>query len=354
MVPSRIAPEIAKTETGSLWSLVHPLTRPRARIVAVASGKGGVGKTILTANLAVSLAQSLSASGGKVVAVDLDIGCGNLNTCLGVRASAGTVNDFLLEKKSLNELLTATDQGNLQMICGSYSGLDESRLEGSMRQSLIGELTRIDADFVLLDLGAGSSPDVMDFFLRADDRLIVVTPEATSLHNAYLFAKSATLRSVLAQLEKEEFLNPVKAKVQQMLESSESPNLRTLIQELRTWDLYSSYVLAGIVADLDIKFVVNMYRGGADKEHLLRFHQLLYRHLCCSDNVEYLGFVHYDRSVPRAVQSIEPLLQRYPGSRAARDIRALADHLETRERFEVAPLNFPSEPWWSLARLMGR
>ncbi|TDI10342.1 MAG: hypothetical protein E2P08_02120, partial [Acidobacteria bacterium] len=82
----------------------------KSRTIAIASGKGGVGKTVITANLALSLAQQFRGKTGSVVAVDLDLGCGNLNSCLGVRSPNGTINSFLLNKVSdLEQILTPTE-----------------------------------------------------------------------------------------------------------------------------------------------------------------------------------------------------------------------------------------------------
>ena len=124
----------------------------------IASGKGGVGKMIITANLALSLAQRYESE-GSIVAVDLDLGCGNLNACLGVRSPNGTIDGFLTQKVQ-----------NLQQLNG------------------------LEANFTLIDLGAGTSEDLLDIFLGAGEKIIVVTPESLSLHNAFVFLKSAILR----------------------------------------------------------------------------------------------------------------------------------------------------------------
>ena len=198
----------------------------KSRTIAIASGKGGVGKTVITANLALSLAQQFRGKTGSVVAVDLDLGCGNLNSCLGVRSPNGTINNFLLNKVSdLEQILTPTEQENLQMICSSYSGTPEMKLEEELKKELLNGLGNLDANYVLVDLGAGTAPEVLDFFLGASEKIVVITPEALSLHNAFVFLKAAILRFLWGELEREEFLSPVKSNLRWMIEDEKDLNI---------------------------------------------------------------------------------------------------------------------------------
>ena len=322
----------------------------KSRTIAIASGKGGVGKTVITANLALSLAQQFRGKTGSVVAVDLDLGCGNLNSCLGVRSPNGTINNFLLNKVSdLEQILTPTEQENLQMICSSYSGTPEMKLEEELKKELLNSLGNLDANYVLVDLGAGTAPEVLDFFLGASEKIVVITPEALSLHNAFVFLKAAILRFLWGELEREEFLSPVKSNLRWMIEDEKDLNIGKLIDRLKAWDRYAAYVLAGLVNDLKIKFVVNMYRGGVQKSHLQNFHNLMFKYLCVRNNISYLGFIHFDRGIPDSVQAVSPFLLRHPNRRAARDFLKVAVRLANDEQPNHIPLlHLPKRPWWSL------
>lgn len=317
------------------------------RTIAIASGKGGVGKTIITANLALSLAQRYGSE-ASIVAVDLDLGCGNLNSCLGVRSPNGTIDGFLTNKVSnLEQLLTPTGQSNLRMICSSYSGSPNTRLNEERKQSLLQQLNRLRANFTLIDLGAGTSEDVLDIFLSASEKIVVITPESLSLHNAFVFIKSAILRFLWNELGREDFLNPVKSNLEKMIQDEEKLDLGLLIDRLKVWDRYAAYVLAGLIDDLKIKFIVNMYRGGAEKSQLLNFHDLLFRYLRIRNNLSYLGFVHFDNGVPASVQAIKPFLLTYPKNRAAKDLVQVAEHLaEEKELYNSPVLSFPRQSWW--------
>src|SRR5262245_3846393 len=113
-----------------------PATHSKPRLVAFASGKGGVGKTVCTANLALHLAEH-----GNVLSVDMDLGCGNLNTGLGVRVVPHSINDFLESKiPELAPLKTATAHPALQLICCSYNPIEKTTLTPEQKVRLLQRL----------------------------------------------------------------------------------------------------------------------------------------------------------------------------------------------------------------------
>lgn len=318
---------------------------PKPRTIAVASGKGGVGKSVVTANLAICLAQQLSVQGGSVVAIDMDLGCGNLNACLGVRSPNGNINHYLSnQESSLTKVLTPTEKSNLKMICSSYSGSPEIQLSDDQKEDLMAEINSLPADFVLIDLGAGISSNVLDMFLAGTDKVIVTTPESLSLHNAFVFLKTVILHYLWRQLEREDVLSTVRQNWGQMIDDREYLDIRSLLERVKVWDRYAGFILAGLINELEIKFVVNRYRGGIENAHLRKFHRLLYKYLCVRSNISYLGFVHSDRDVLASTQALIPFVLGYPENRAAKDIREIASRLITGEVLDNTPqLQLPRE-----------
>jgi len=309
-------------------------------MVAVASGKGGVGKTFITANLSLALADHLS-SVGRVVSVDLDLGCGNLSTCLGVRSPSGSINDFIMGRTStLASTMSLTDSTNLQMISGAYDGLIDAQLTMDWKQRLLDQICDLDAHYTTMDLGAGTSDNVMDFFLAANDRLLVITPESLALHNAFLFIKSAILHLIDQELSKARHLAPVRQEVHEILHHEKGVDLRTLIARLKEWDKFSAYLVRGMIDEFQIKLVVNMYRGGEEKKYLQRFHDLLLRRLYLR-NFQYMGMVHYGRKVHDTAQSLRPYIRSYPRDHVSRDIHEVAARLVRRIDDPEPVLRFP-------------
>ena len=315
----------------------------KARTVAIASGKGGVGKTVITANLSLSLAQQFGTRNRPVVAIDLDLGCENLNSCLGVRSPNGTINSFLSRKvPSLRHILTPTPQKHLHMICSSYSGSPEMALTERLKKNLLDEASALEASWVLMDLGAGTSGDVLDLFLGATEKIIVITPEALSLHNAFLFLKTLILHYLWRELGKEGLLSSVKPTWQKLIDDRQDISIPELIDRIRDWDRYAAYVLTGLIDDLKIKFLVNQYRGSSENSHLKNFHHLLFKYLCVRTNISYLGFVYFDEGVRKSVQAIKPFLLDSPENQAAQDLRAFGSASGRRSRDGYHPSFAPS------------
>ena len=155
------------------------------QLIAVASGKGGVGKS----NVAAGLAILLSASGARVALVDADVGLGNLDVLMGVNG-ASTLAEVAAGRKSIEQVLT-------RLPCGARLAAGGSGLKAPAalwRSAVLEGLSRIRGSFdlVLLDCASGVGSDVMDFCAVADHVLVVTTPEPTALTDAYGMIKSLT------------------------------------------------------------------------------------------------------------------------------------------------------------------
>jgi flagellar biosynthesis protein FlhG len=159
--------------------------RRTARVLAIASGKGGVGKT----NIAVNLAISLARRGRRVVLVDADLGTANVDVVMNVR-SQFNLSHLLRRERTIDEIAVPVEPG-LRLIVGASGLASVADLSPLDRQTLIEELGRLesDADIILLDCGAGISQNVLAFTQSSDELLIVTTPEPTALTDAYALVK---------------------------------------------------------------------------------------------------------------------------------------------------------------------
>ncbi|MGD9850809.1 MAG: P-loop NTPase [Nitrospirales bacterium] len=166
-----------------------------ATILSVASGKGGVGKSMVVSNLGLLL----SRQGKRVILVDLDIGGANLHILFGMFHPPFTLTDFLTNRiKTLEETAHSINAfSQLKLIPGTGETLITSNLQHAKKKRLIRHLQKLDADIVLVDVGAGTSYHTLDFFLLADYYLAVATPDPTSVLDLYRFIKLAAIRKVL-------------------------------------------------------------------------------------------------------------------------------------------------------------
>jgi flagellar biosynthesis protein FlhG len=161
------------------------------RIVTVGAGKGGVGKSIIAANLAVTFAQG----GRRVLLVDADLGAPNLHTLLGVDQVRSGLDAFFARGGKLEAIAVPTNVPNLSFVAGAFQG-DAANLAAPLRRHLVEAVKAADADVVILDVGAGTGAATVDLFLAADHRLLVMVPQLPSVQNAYLFLKAAVLQLV--------------------------------------------------------------------------------------------------------------------------------------------------------------
>lgn len=167
------------------------------RIVAIGGGKGGVGKTLVATNLALALARQQQ----RVLLIDADLGGANAHTVLGIAPPLVTLSDVVHRRAALNDVAVNTPFANLRFVSGALDDIGAANPNHAQKMRLLRELSRTDTDVVILDLGAGTSFNTLDFFLIAHLGVLVVLPEPTSVENAYRFLKAAFFRR-LAAVEK--------------------------------------------------------------------------------------------------------------------------------------------------------
>lgn len=162
---------------------------PKAkRLIAVGGGKGGVGKSVV----AIALATEWARRGRRVVLADLDLGAANLHSYLGIHHTTPTLARFLRrETDMLDGLLVETGQSGLQLLRGADDVPGLANPQHWMKLKLLRHIRAIDADVVLLDLGAGTAFNTLDFFGTADLGLVVTEPQPAAVMNAYGFIKAA-------------------------------------------------------------------------------------------------------------------------------------------------------------------
>lgn len=169
---------------------------PRAlpELMVVGGGKGGVGKTCFSVNLAVEIARR----GWRVVLVDADLSCSNVEAMLGISAAA-RLDDYFdpVAPRALTDILCPTGYENLRLIAGTTGLSDAAHPRFQQKVALMKELKGLEADLVILDLDAGAHYNTLDFFLLGESQsFLVITPERTSIDNAFKFLRAALFRRI--------------------------------------------------------------------------------------------------------------------------------------------------------------
>jgi flagellar biosynthesis protein FlhG len=152
----------------------------KTRIITVTSGKGGVGKT----NMSVNMALAYARLGKKVVVMDADLGLANVNVMLNMIPKFNLYH-VIRKQKTMKEIMVETDYG-ISIVAGASGFSKIANLSEDERQNFINELdTLSNADIIIIDTSAGVSSNVMDFIAAADDAVIITTPEPTAITDAY-------------------------------------------------------------------------------------------------------------------------------------------------------------------------
>ncbi|CAN5248246.1 N/A [soil metagenome] len=301
-------------------------------LVAVGGGKGGVGKSFVTANLALALARRGAAAGQRVTAVDLDFGGSNLNLFFGETFPARELSDFLDGRADgLDAITQPTRLGNLRYVAGSFDLVTAVDPVRDRKLDLVREIVGLDADYVLLDLPAGSSPATLDFFFLGDIKIVVTNPEATALHNAYGFLKNYLLRRLLTEFrDRREMMRFILDfyRSERPPPAATDRTITALVAALREAFPQSRAEVAGILQH-DVPFLVlNRARSRRDRQYLERFQAVVERNLGL--RCPTLGIVREDRRVGQAVRSARPFLTTHPRHRIARQFETWAARLERR------------------------
>ncbi|MEM7411526.1 MAG: helix-turn-helix domain-containing protein [Myxococcota bacterium] len=299
---------------------------------AVASGKGGVGKSVVSSSLAIGLAQS----GPRVVAVDLDLGGANLHTHFGCETARHTLADVLRGKvPSLEDAFADTSVPGVRLLSGARSPLDAANLKFAQKQKLLRDLRKVDAAHVVLDIGAGSAFNTLDAFLVADRRVLVITPEKPAIENAYHFLKAAFFRSLRAVAKEPEVQGVLLRVLDDARRRGATP--RELVEAALETDVHAGNRLRAAMRAFEVELVVNrVEQDGHDPGPEMA--------AACEGHLgavlRPVASLLTDAAVPAAVEREVPVLQLFPGSAFSKGIHQMVEALldpDLRKRRRKAP-----------------
>lgn len=307
------------------------------RIVPVASGKGGVGKSLLAANLALALGEA----GQRVVLVDLDLGGSNLHLILGTQGTSHSVGTFLSGKeRDFSRLIHQTEYRNVSFIPGDSEIPGLANLSAPQKSKLNKQLKHVDADYLILDLGAGTYNTIIDFFLLASHGLIVTSPTPTATVNAYLFLKNAAFRILNSSLKRK---SPGSEYIKRLKEEGGGLGrvyLPQLVEKIGEIDPESHEKFARSYAHFRPRLVLNMLEDPKDAEKANRLRHSARQYLDL--DLLHLGVMYRDEVQDIALGSRLPVLRYKPQSVLSQAIRRIAEKMMQLEDEPEAPLDIES------------
>jgi flagellar biosynthesis protein FlhG len=287
------------------------------KLWSIGGGKGGIGKSIFTLGLGITLA----AMGKKIILIDADLGGANLHTLMGVRYPGCTLEDFILKRVGrLEDIIIETQIEGIGLICGADDIMGAANPKFVQKIRLLNQLAELPADLVFLDLGAGTSFNVLDFFNYSAGKIAVFTNQSTSLQNVYGFIKSALFRYLSREFARDD-------EVLLLLHNSGNRHaninsIADILVHLQEKDLEKYNRLKILKDQFEIFLVVNMVKAEMDE----KAGQIIQK--VCADflslHTQIFGSLKYDPAVESAVNQMLPFPSKTLDTPAALGLRHIA------------------------------
>lgn len=304
------------------------------KVLPVASGKGGVGKSVLVANLGISLA----SFGQRTVLVDLDLGGSNLHTYLGLKNRNLGLGNFLADKTvNFADVTMRTPYPNLEFVPGDVLVTGVANVTPSQKRSIITNLSKLDADYILIDLGSGSHVSTLDFFLMSNSGIVVTTPQAPAILNAYGFLKNVVFRLLQQTFSTHKGVTRLLGQIARESKPNATPSINDVLERIEKLSKKAARLARSEISLLRPGIIVSMADRPEDMEIVQSLRTLVEQKL--SVNPICLGFLYFDYVVREAVGDTVPLALVGRDSLILKEIDRVAQKIVHSERFPEMPLD---------------
>lgn len=290
------------------------------QIWSIGGGKGGVGKSTVS----VLLAYWLARTGKNTVLMDVDLGGANLHTLMGIKSPPRTLNDYVTRRyDSLEEICIDTEIENLRLICGAGDVLSLANPHVSQKAKIIQNISKLNAQYVILDLGAGTSFNVLDFFLIAHRKIIILTPQPIAIQNAYAFVRNSVYRRLSRLSSQQPYLQ---ALIKTAMDTNNELKVRTIrdlyqvIEDSRGQDV--ALGLKKEIEKIRPEIITNMVNNPKDK-HSGRVIQLVAEKYLMIHPVN-IGSIVFDKQLNKVVTDMIPITKLVQSSDAFASVYEIA------------------------------
>jgi flagellar biosynthesis protein FlhG len=297
-------------------------------IWAIGGGKGGTGKSFISS----SIGTYLASKGKRVILIDADFGGANLHSFLGIKKPRLSLADFLEKKAPLDSLVIDTGINGLGLIAGTLYSLDFDSIKYFQKLKFLRQIKALEADFIIIDLGAGAHFTTIDTALVADKMIVAIVPEITSIDNMNHFIKNVLYR----RLQKTFAAHGLKDVIQDAWKNRWEygiNNLRDLINHLKGASTYIRDLLEKEISEFRIYVVLNQVRSILDVSTGASVRSLCRK--CYGFRASYVGYIEHDETVCNYVNRAEPFMLTYPTARSAREIIKVTENLLKEQQVKI-------------------
>ena len=296
------------------------IDKKNSEIWTIGGGKGGIGKSFIISSVGNYLAQK----GKSVVLIDADLGGANLHTFLGVNKPKNSLTDFFDKKIPIAEIITDTRIPNMRLLTGTVRSFGPSNIIYTQKLKFFRHIAKINADYILIDVGAGVHFNTIDTFLIADKMIVLIVPEIIAVENMYFFLKNVFLRKLMRSMNdhglKDVFISTWKNRGKYNIK-----NLYQFISYLKDLSNPIENIVDKELSNFMVYILLNQVRsnqeimiGNSVKSICMKYFGL---------NSQYIGYVEYDDFISRCVNKRQPYMEAYPASRCAKEIEGLTENL---------------------------
>ncbi|MDP6248119.1 MAG: P-loop NTPase [SAR324 cluster bacterium] len=288
------------------------------QIITLGGGKGGIGKSIMCTNLAVGMA----LSGQKVVLMDGDFGASNLHALLGISHPPYGFQDlFTNSRLDPESLLIETGIDNLKFISSAGDNPGSANIDPERVQTIISFLKQLKAHTVILDLGPGTSFNVLDFFNIHDQCIVMSTPEVTSVMKTFSFVRAALFRKISLHLKDAPELQRLVDHSHPSQADVETCTIDILRENIKKVDGSQTEEVEKIIRSFKPEVIINRVRNKKDLQTGDNLTSLVKKFL--DVDLKYLGHVIESDQVRDSVEEMVPFLIKDPQSTPSKNLQEI-------------------------------
>jgi len=303
------------------------INKPKAannHILAIGGGKGGTGKSLITASMGICLANR----GNDVLLIDADLGTANLHTFLGLEPPKLSLSDFVSKKEStISGVITKTGINNLKLISGAKDMIGIANLSYGQKAKILNNIKKLNYRYILLDLGPGTSFNILDFFLISHCGILITSPEPTSIENTYRFTKGLLFRHLRKTISKK----VVRALIDNGIRERNGNKFESvfdLLETIETIEPSLGDTISRYLSTLDIKLIVNQVRTSKDRSIGQKMAIAIKKSFGIP--VDFLGNVSHDNKVRKGLLQKKPLITYLPHTKAFKELTEITQKISPR------------------------